>query len=77
MKKAEKVEMKVMTTERSKFPPNITVQMLEAPPPGLHPTSQHHRIRLMSQINCLPVFRIRIRIQIPRFLGLLDPHPDP
>jgi hypothetical protein len=40
MKKAEKVEMKVMTTERSRFPPNITVQMLEAPPPGLHPTSQ-------------------------------------
>jgi hypothetical protein len=38
MKKAEKVEMKVMTTERSRFPPNITVQMLEAPPPGLHPT---------------------------------------
>jgi hypothetical protein len=37
MKKAEKVEMKVMTTERSRFPPNITVQMLEAPPPGLHP----------------------------------------
>jgi hypothetical protein len=29
--------MKVMTTERSRLPPNITVQMLEAPPPGLQP----------------------------------------
>lgn len=42
MKKAEKVEMKVMVTDRSRLPPNITVQMFEAPPPGLHPVTEGH-----------------------------------
>jgi hypothetical protein len=63
MKKAEKVEMKVMTTERSRFPPNITVQMLEAPPPGLHPTSQHKQDEF-NVIDKLPT-------SVP------DPHSDP
>ena len=33
MKNAAKVDTAVMVTDKSKFPPNITVQMLEAPPP--------------------------------------------
>ena len=40
MKNAEKVDTAVMVTERSKFPPNITVQMLEAPPPGEQPENK-------------------------------------
>ena len=42
MKNAEKVDTAVMVTERSKFPPNITVQMLEAPPPGEQPENKKH-----------------------------------
>ena len=41
MKNAEKVDTAVMVTDRSKFPPNITVQMLEAPPPGEQPEKQN------------------------------------
>ena len=40
MKKAEKVETAVMVTERSRLPPNMTVQMLEAPPPGEVPVTK-------------------------------------
>ena len=40
IKNAEKVDTAVMVTERSKFPPNITVQMLEAPPPGEQPENK-------------------------------------
>ena len=40
MKNAEKVDTAVMVTDRSKFPPNITVQMLEAPPPGEQPENK-------------------------------------
>ena len=43
MKKAAKVDTAVMVTDRSKFPPNITVQMLEAPPPGEHPIKKMNR----------------------------------
>ena len=42
MKNAEKVDTAVMVTDRSKFPPNITVQMLEAPPPGEQPEKQNY-----------------------------------
>ena len=41
IKNAEKVDTAVMVTDRSKFPPNITVQMLEAPPPGEQPEKQN------------------------------------
>ena len=34
IKNAANVEIAVMVTDKSKFPPNITVQMLDAPPPG-------------------------------------------
>lgn len=34
MKNAAKVDIAVMVTDKFKFPPNMTVQMLEAPPPG-------------------------------------------
>ena len=34
MKNAAKVDIAVMVTDKSRFPPNITVQMLDAPPPG-------------------------------------------
>ena len=54
MKKAEKVEMKVMATERSRLPPNITVQMLEAPPPGLQP------IKLQKKEISLPTANNKI-----------------
>ena len=37
IKKAAKVDTAVMVTDRSRFPPNITVQILEAPPPGEQP----------------------------------------
>ena len=37
MMKAEKVETVVIVTLRSRFPLNIIVQILDAPPPGLHP----------------------------------------
>ena len=37
---AEKVETAVMVTERSRFPPNMTVQMFEAPPPGEVPVTK-------------------------------------
>ena len=39
IKNAENVDTAVMVTERSKFPPNITVHMLEAPPPGEQPVT--------------------------------------
>ncbi len=34
MKNAAKVETAVMVTDKSKLPPNMTVHMLDAPPPG-------------------------------------------
>ncbi len=34
MKNAAKVDKAVMVTDKFKFPPNMTVQILEAPPPG-------------------------------------------
>ena len=40
IKNAENVDTAVMVTERSKFPPNITVHMLEAPPPGDAPVTK-------------------------------------
>ena len=43
MKNAEKVDTAVMVTDRSKFPPNITVQMLEAPPPGEAPKNKREK----------------------------------
>ena len=42
IKNAEKVDTAVMVTDRSKFPPNITVQILEAPPPGEQPEKQNY-----------------------------------
>ena len=42
IKKAANVETAVMVTDRSKFPPNITVQILEAPPPGEVPKKIHY-----------------------------------
>jgi len=44
MKKAEKVETAVIVTERSKLPPNITVHMLEAPPPGEVPNRKSENL---------------------------------
>ena len=40
MKRAAKVETAVMVTDRSRLPPNIGVQMLEAPPPGEIPVTK-------------------------------------
>ena len=37
MKNAENVDTAVIVTDRSKFPPNITVHILDAPPPGEAP----------------------------------------
>ena len=48
MKKAAKVDTAVMVTDKSKFPPNITVQMLEAPPPGEHPIKNLIVIKLLN-----------------------------
>ena len=39
IKNAAKVDIAVMVMDRSRFPPNITVQILEAPPPGEHPVT--------------------------------------
>ncbi len=43
MKKAAKVETAVMVTDRSRLPPNISVQMLDAPPPGETPVTNRPR----------------------------------
>ena len=40
MKNAANVEIAVMVTLRSRLPPNITVQILEAPPPGEQPVTK-------------------------------------
>ena len=38
--KAAKVEIAVIVTDRSRFPPNITVHIFDAPPPGEHPVTK-------------------------------------
>lgn len=43
MKNAENVEMAVIVIDRFKFPLNINVQMLEAPPPGETPVTKRPR----------------------------------
>ena len=40
IKNAANVEIAVMVTLRSRLPPNITVQILEAPPPGEQPVTK-------------------------------------
>ena len=44
MKNAEKVETAVMVTERSMLPPNMTVHMFEAPPPGDVPVKRENKV---------------------------------
>ena len=39
MTKAAKVDRAVIVTDRFKLPPNMTVQMLDAPPPGEQPVT--------------------------------------
>ena len=49
IKNAEKVEMVVMVKLKFKLPPNMTVQILEAPPPGDAPvTNKPNRIEGLS-----------------------------
>ena len=50
IKNAENVDTAVMVTERSKFPPNITVQMLEAPPPGEAPVTKSPNLMATSLV---------------------------
>ena len=51
IKNAEKVDTAVMVTDRSKFPPNITVQMLEAPPPGEQPEKQNNFLEKTARLK--------------------------
>lgn len=37
MKKADNVEIVVIVIDKSRFPPNVSVQIFEAPPPGEQP----------------------------------------
>jgi len=49
MKNAEKVEMAVMVMDRFKLPPNIRVQMFEAPPPGETPVTKRPSLMADSE----------------------------